>query len=75
MSKYLLYPNVTVAPRVGRSSRKGQKWRKEDESIKSNLSEYGLSSYLLDYMIADSSKHSMWRHHPTPLIDRIITDR
>ncbi|XP_063407335.1 tRNA (guanine(10)-N2)-methyltransferase homolog [Mytilus trossulus] len=55
-----------------RPSRHNQKERLADESIHSNLSQYGLGHHYLDILVADSSKHKMWRCQP--MYDAIITD-
>ena len=58
---------------AARPSRHNQKKREKDESIRANLRQYGLESQYLDVLVADASKHDLWRH--LPLFDAIITDR
>ncbi|KAL7638859.1 UNVERIFIED_CONTAM: hypothetical protein RMT77_010393 [Armadillidium vulgare] len=48
-----------------------EKERKEDESIRANLEQYGLGGKYLDILVMDSSRH-LWRK--TKFIDAIITD-
>ncbi|KAL8586578.1 hypothetical protein ACOMHN_053931 [Nucella lapillus] len=55
-----------------RPSRHNQKRREKDESIRANLRQYGLESRYLDVVVADASRHDLWR--PLPLFDAIITD-
>ena len=58
----------------GRASRVGQKWYTRDESIQSNLKQYGLGDRYVDVMVADSSTHqTLWAHQQ--MFDAIITDR
>lgn len=54
-------------------SRSKQKTRSPDESIRNNLAQYGLEAYYCDIMVADASRHSMWR--TSEIFDAIITDR
>ncbi|XP_041360996.1 tRNA (guanine(10)-N2)-methyltransferase homolog isoform X2 [Gigantopelta aegis] len=53
-------------------SRHKQKKRAADESIRSNLKQYGFESQYIDALVADASKHHMWRHQS--MFDVIITD-
>lgn len=43
-------------------SRAKQKERSKDESIYQNLCQYGLQGKYLDVMVADASRHRLWRH-------------
>lgn len=54
-------------------TRYAQKKREADESIRSNLRQYGLEKYYMDVLIADASRAKMWREQT--LFDAIITDR
>ncbi|XP_064597359.1 tRNA (guanine(10)-N2)-methyltransferase homolog isoform X2 [Liolophura sinensis] len=56
----------------GRSSRHKQKFRGPDENIRANLRQYNLEKFYLDAMLADASRHDMWRQHE--LFDAIVTD-
>lgn len=64
----LKFMTVTAKP-----SRSNQKARAANESIRNNLADYGLESYYCDIMVADASKHAMWR--PMEIFDAVITDR
>ncbi|KAK7091203.1 tRNA (guanine(10)-N2)-methyltransferase homolog [Littorina saxatilis] len=55
-----------------RPSRHNQKRRDKDESIRANLRQYGMESRYLDVLVADASRHDLWRN--MPLFDAIITD-
>ncbi|XP_076456427.1 tRNA (guanine(10)-N(2))-methyltransferase TRMT11-like isoform X2 [Babylonia areolata] len=55
-----------------RPSRHNQKKREKDESVYANLRQYGLESRYLDVLVADASRHDLWRS--LPLFDAIITD-
>ncbi|XP_029650326.1 tRNA (guanine(10)-N2)-methyltransferase homolog [Octopus sinensis] len=55
-----------------RPSRHNQKTRDSNESIRSNLIQYGVGHLYLDAIIADSSKHKLWRKNE--IFDAIITD-
>ena len=59
---------------TGRPSRSGtnQKWRSSDESILSNLIQYGLQSKYLDAVVADAAQ-LVWRGEE--MFDAIVTDR
>jgi tRNA (guanine10-N2)-methyltransferase len=56
-----------------RPSRHNQSERAADESIHGNLCQYNKGHQYLDVLVADSSKHKMWRCQP--MFDAIITDR
>ncbi|XP_014781948.1 tRNA (guanine(10)-N2)-methyltransferase homolog [Octopus bimaculoides] len=55
-----------------RPSRHNQKTRDSNESIRSNLIQYGVGHLYIDAIIADSSKHKLWRKNE--IFDAIITD-
>ncbi|XP_053374550.1 tRNA (guanine(10)-N2)-methyltransferase homolog [Mercenaria mercenaria] len=55
-----------------RPSRCNEKKRAADESIRSNLRQYGLDHLYIDALVADSSRSNMWRNNT--LFDAIITD-
>lgn len=55
-----------------RPSRCNEKKRASDESIRSNLRQYGLEHLYIDALVADSSRSNMWRDKT--LFDAIITD-
>ncbi|CAD5114660.1 DgyrCDS3710 [Dimorphilus gyrociliatus] len=57
----------------GKSSRKGQKWRDRDETVRGNLKQYGLDNRYFDVLIADTSKQAMWNIKDT-MFDAIVTD-
>uniref|UniRef100_UPI00358F6BA9 tRNA (guanine(10)-N2)-methyltransferase homolog isoform X1 n=2 Tax=Myxine glutinosa TaxID=7769 RepID=UPI00358F6BA9 len=56
---------------IGKASRRNQVWRGPDESIKSNLCQYGLQDRYLDVFVGDASRPP-WREGP--LFNAIITD-
>uniref|UniRef100_A0A8C4R2X1 tRNA (guanine(10)-N(2))-methyltransferase TRMT11 n=1 Tax=Eptatretus burgeri TaxID=7764 RepID=A0A8C4R2X1_EPTBU len=56
---------------IGKASRRNQVWRGPDESIKSNLCQYGLQDRYLDVFVGDASCPP-WREGP--LFNAIITD-
>ena len=65
-----------ISLHLGKSSRKGQKWRTPDENVKANLQQYGLGQQYLDVMVADASLYNdMWRCPQGGMVDAIITDR
>jgi tRNA (guanine10-N2)-methyltransferase len=49
-----------------------QKERDKDESVRSNMQQYGKDSQYLDVVVADASL-PLW--HPSLKLDCIITDR
>ncbi|XP_005101497.1 tRNA (guanine(10)-N2)-methyltransferase homolog [Aplysia californica] len=53
-------------------SRACQKTRASDESVRQNLQQYGLESRYIDVMVADASRHRVWRKGCR--FDAIITD-
>ncbi|RUS86807.1 hypothetical protein EGW08_005403 [Elysia chlorotica] len=53
-------------------SRAKQKARSQDESVRSNLQQYGFESKYIDVLVADASHHKMWREGCQ--FDAIITD-
>ncbi|CAG5133308.1 unnamed protein product [Candidula unifasciata] len=55
-----------------RPSRAKQKTRSEDESVQSNLRQYGLENKYIDVLVADASLQKMWRDGWK--FDAIITD-
>ncbi|KAL4222875.1 tRNA methyltransferase 11 [Mactra antiquata] len=55
-----------------RPSRCNEKKRAQDESIRSNLRQYGMEKYYIDALVADSSRPGLWRE--ITLFDAIITD-
>ncbi|GAB1609945.1 tRNA (guanine(10)-N2)-methyltransferase homolog [Argonauta hians] len=55
-----------------RPSRHNQKIRASNENIRSNLEQYGKGHQYIDAVIADSSKHRLWR--TSEVFDAIITD-
>ena len=57
----------------GKSSRAGQKWRSKEESIRSNLRQYGVEHLFIDVLVADASRHALWRQHE--FLDAIVADR
>ena len=61
-------------PLGGRPSRSGtnQKWRSPDESVRSNLIQYGLCAKYVDVLVADAAR-TVWREGE--LFDAIVTDR
>lgn len=65
--------DVPFACLSGRASRHNQKWRGSDESIWANLKQYNLNHLYLDIMVADASRHELWRQQG--IFDAIITDR
>ena len=56
-----------------RPSRPNQKKRAADESIFSNLKQYGLEHLYIDALVGDTAREGMWREQT--LFDAIITDR
>ncbi|KAH9496213.1 tRNA methyltransferase 11 [Bulinus truncatus] len=55
-----------------RPSRANQKSRSLEESVHSNLKQYGLENRYLDILVADASQESMWRKGCK--FDAIVTD-
>ncbi|XP_052246115.1 tRNA (guanine(10)-N2)-methyltransferase homolog [Dreissena polymorpha] len=55
-----------------RPSRCNMKKRQSDESVYSNLHQYGLEKHFLNVLVADASKPHMWREQT--FYDAIITD-
>ncbi|GFO28406.1 tRNA (guanine(10)-n2)-methyltransferase homolog [Plakobranchus ocellatus] len=53
-------------------SRAKQKARSRDESVRSNLKQYGFESKYIDVLVADASRHKMWREGCH--FDAIVTD-
>lgn len=64
--------NYLLLHAKAKPSRHKQKTRSPDESIRNNLAGYGLEAYYCDIMVADASRHAMWR--TTEIFDAIITD-
>ncbi|XP_022287860.2 tRNA (guanine(10)-N(2))-methyltransferase TRMT11-like isoform X1 [Crassostrea virginica] len=64
--------NYLLLHAKAKPSRSKQKTRSPDESIRNNLAQYGLEAYYCDIMVADASRHSMWR--TSEIFDAIITD-
>ncbi|XP_048727782.2 tRNA (guanine(10)-N2)-methyltransferase homolog [Ostrea edulis] len=64
--------NYLLLHAKAKPSRSNQKARAANESIRNNLADYGLESYYCDIMVADASKHAMWR--PMEIFDAVITD-
>ncbi|XP_062592085.1 tRNA (guanine(10)-N2)-methyltransferase homolog [Saccostrea cucullata] len=64
--------NYLLLHAKAKPSRSNQKERSPNESIRNNLAEYGLESYYCDILVADASKHAMWRQ--PEIFDAIITD-
>ena len=58
---------------TARPSRCNEKRRGADESIRSNLRQYGTEHLYIDALVADTSKENMWREQT--MFDSIITDR
>ncbi|CAK5041664.1 unnamed protein product [Meloidogyne enterolobii] len=62
-----------VAKAKGKSSRVGEGFLGSDQSVKANFSQYGLNDgRYLGVILADSSKHKMWRHFG--FFDAILAD-
>ncbi|CAK5068784.1 unnamed protein product [Meloidogyne enterolobii] len=62
-----------VAKAKGKSSRVGEGLLGSDQSVRANFSQYGLSDgRYLGVILADSSKHKMWRH--SGFFDAILAD-
>nr|CAD2201449.1 unnamed protein product [Meloidogyne enterolobii] len=62
-----------VAKAKGKSSRVGEGLLGSDQSVKANFSQYGLNDgRYLGVILADSSKHKMWRHFG--FFDAILAD-
>ncbi|KAK3751185.1 hypothetical protein RRG08_023942 [Elysia crispata] len=53
-------------------SRAKQKTRSRNESVRSNLQQYGFESRYIDVLVADASRHKMWREGSQ--FDAIVTD-
>ena len=66
--------NAATMVCAGKSSRSGQKWRAKEESIRNNLRQYGHGQLYLDVLVADASRHQLWRQG-TELLGAIIADR
>uniref|UniRef100_A0A915MGV6 Uncharacterized protein n=1 Tax=Meloidogyne javanica TaxID=6303 RepID=A0A915MGV6_MELJA len=63
-----------VAKAKGKSSRVGEGLLGSDQSVNANFSQYGLNDgRYLGVILADSSKHKMWRHFG--FFDAILADR
>ena len=64
--------NYNIVHAVGKSSKHNVINRAKDESILTNLKQYGLQDKYIDILVADAAKHP-WKT-AVPIFDAIITD-
>ena len=46
-----------------------------NQSVLANFEQYGIADKFLGILIADASRHSLWRYGETGIFDAITTDR
>lgn len=64
-----------VAWAKGKSSRAGEFWLTHEQSIRANFVQYGLDDgRFLGVLLADSSKHQIWRNGAGGMYDAILAD-
>ncbi|VDN59188.1 unnamed protein product [Dracunculus medinensis] len=66
--------NYQVARAVGKSSRMGQKFLTDDQSIAANFCQYSLNDRFMGVLLADASKHEIWHYNNFGFVDAILTD-
>lgn len=62
----------------GRSSRVGKKFLTDNESVAANFKQYEIDDRFMSLIIADASRHTMWRcgnNKSDGIFDAIVADR
>lgn len=67
--------NYQVARAEGPSARMGEGQLSSEQSVASNFEQYGIGENFLDIIIADASRHSLWRFGNDGLFDGVVADR
>lgn len=69
--------NYQIARAKGKSSRVGRKYLSSEESVAGNFEQYGISDRFCSLLIADASRHAIWRierPNNANIFDAIVTD-
>jgi len=67
--------NYQIAQGIGKSSRVGAKYLTGDETLRANFLQYNTEHRFLSALIADSSRHLLWRRRQsTGIFDAMVTD-
>uniref|UniRef100_A0A914C6L1 UPF0020 domain-containing protein n=1 Tax=Acrobeloides nanus TaxID=290746 RepID=A0A914C6L1_9BILA len=66
--------NYQIARAEGVSARMGEGKLTANQSVLANFEQYGIADKFLGILIADASRHSLWRYGENGIFDAITTD-